>query len=108
MRYIVAPCEKHANIKQVFHEYFNSMKAGHHSAEITCMHNNAINIGRDSGHIINITDIVTLKITKMIGNCFGFGLYFRLVKAYQEDALGCGYHNIPSHLCDHIIYLAST
>ena len=105
---MVEPCAQHAKIKQVFQEYFNSMKAGHHNADIICINNKEINIGKDSGHVINITDIVILKIKKRIGNCFGFGLYFKLVSAYHEDAFGCGYHMIPSHLCDHIKYLAST
>ena len=35
--YTVIPCANTANPTHVRHEYFNSMKAGHHMADIICI-----------------------------------------------------------------------
>lgn len=108
VKYIVAPCAAAAMRKQFFHLYFNSINAGHHRADIICMNIMDRNIGGDSGNVIIAANIMKLDKKNILYKCFGLGLPFKSVKAYHEEAFGFGYHMIPSHRCDHTIYLART
>ena len=84
------------------------MNAGHHNDDIICTNNSDNSSGIISGIVNTAANMVKCDITHIGKRYFVLGLNFKSVNAYHEEAFGLGSHVIPSHRCDHIIYLANT